>query len=192
LGVEIVFLGLQGIHPPPDVAADYQSLVGAVQKKQALILGAQAHCNGVLSLLAGSVEDANSLYDLAAEYQLAEEKNQRQEVERLGTSLDMAFADAGGDIFRTLREAQSYAFEKATVARATGLRFADQLKAYRAAKDIYRRQQRLAMLEEALENIRKFVVVAGENDTQIFIIDVEEKLTPSLYDLGGFEETSGK
>jgi hypothetical protein len=36
------------------------------------------------------------------------------------------------------------------------------------------------------------VVVADENDTQIFIIDVEEKLTPSLYDLGGFEETSGK
>jgi len=192
LGVEIVFLGLQGIHPPPDVAADYQSLVGAVQKKQALILGAQAHCNRVLSLLAGSVEDANSLYNLAAAYQLAEEENRRQEVERLGTSLDMAFADAEGDIFKTLRESQSYAFEKATVARATGLRFADQLKAYRAAKDIYRRQQRLSMLEEALENIRKFVVVADENDTQIFIVDLEEKLTPSLYDLGGFEENSEK
>jgi membrane protease subunit HflK len=192
LGVEIVFLGLQGIHPPPEVAADYQSLVGAVQKKQALILNAQAHCNRVLSFLAGSVEDANDLCSLVEQYRLAEENNQAAEVERLGTYLDMAFADAGGDIFSTLREAQSYAFEKATVARATGLRFADQLRAYRAAKDIYRRQQRLAMLEEALEKIRKFVVVADENDTQIFIVDVEEKLTPSLYDLGGFEETKEK
>ena len=192
LGVEIVFLGLQGLHPPSEVAADYQKVVGAVQKKQALILDAQARRNSALSFLAGSVEDANSLYSLATQYQLAEEKNQPQEVERLGTSLDTAFAQAKGDIFKTLREAQSYAFEKATFARATGRRFADQLKAYRAAKDIYVRQQRLAMLEEALENIRKFVVVADENDTQIFIIDVEEKLTPSLYELGGFEESSEK
>lgn len=38
LGVEIVFLGLQGIHPPSQVAADYQKVVGAVQKKQCLSL----------------------------------------------------------------------------------------------------------------------------------------------------------
>lgn len=39
------------------------------------------------------------------------------------------------------------------------------------------------MLEEALEKIRKYVVVADSDDEQIFIIDLKEKLTPSLYDL---------
>jgi regulator of protease activity HflC (stomatin/prohibitin superfamily) len=192
LGVEIVFLGIQGIHPPPEVAPDYQKVIGAVQKKQALILGAHAKRNKDLSALAGSVEDADKLYSLAAKYQQAKEKNNPEEIEELEHDLDLAFAEAKGDIFTTLRKSQSYAFEKATLARATGQRFASQLKAYRAAKEIYKREQRLAALEEALENIRKYVVVADQNDTQVFIIDVQEKLTPSLYELAGYEESSEK
>ena len=188
LGVEIVFLGLQGIHPPPEVAPDYQKVVGAVQIKQALILIAQAIRNRTLSALAGSVEDANNLYSLAAEYQNAKEKNQTEKIEKLEDALDLAFAQAKGDIFSTLRQAQSYAFEKATLAQATGQRFASQLKAYKAAEEIYKSEQRLMVLEEALQNIRKYVVVADQNDTQVFIIDVMEKPTPSLYELVGFEE----
>ncbi len=192
LGVEIVFLGLQGIHPPPEVAGDYQKVIGAVQKKQALILGAFAQRNRDLSALAGSVEDANRLYSLAAKYQQAKEKNQPGEIEKVAKDLDSAFAEAKGDIFSILRGAQGYAFEKATLARATGERFDSQLKAYRAAKEIYKQEQISAVLEEALENIRKYVVIADQNDTQVFIFDAQEKLTPSLYELSGFQESNKK
>ena len=190
LGVEIVFLGLQGLHPPPEVAADYQAVVGAIQKEQALILQAQAQRNKTLSTLVGSVEAADELYSLAAQYQQAEEANNQEDVEKLGRELDKALENARGEIFKTISESQSYAFEKATLAKATGERFASQLKAYRSAKGIYKRMLRLNMLEEALKNIRKYVVVADPNDKQIIIIDVQEKLTPSLYDIGGFEGSS--
>ncbi len=192
LGVEIVFLGLQGIHPPPEVAGDYQKVIGSVQTKQALILNAYAQRNKDLSALAGSVEDADRLYTLAAEYQQAKEKNQPEEIEKLSNDLDLAFAGAKGDIFSTLRKAQSYAFEKAILAQATGQRFNSQLKAYKAAKEIYRQEQRLAVLEETLEDIRKYVVVADQNDTQIFIFDAQDKPMPSLYELGGYEENNKK
>ena len=192
LGIEIVFLGLAGIHPPPEVAGDYQKVIGAVQKKQALILGAYAQRNKDLSALAGSVEDADRLYSLAAKYQQAKEKNQPKEIEKLANDLDSAFAEAKGDIFSTLRGAQSYAFEKATLARATGERFDSQLKAYRAAKEIYKQEQISAVLEEALENIRKYVVVADQNDAQVFIFDAQEKLTPSLYEISGLQESNKK
>jgi regulator of protease activity HflC (stomatin/prohibitin superfamily) len=160
LGIEIVFLGLQGIHPPPEVAADYQEVVGAVQRKQALIFEAQAERNKSLSALVGSVEAADRLY--------------------------------GGDVYRTIKESQSYAFEKRTLAEAAGERFASQLKAYRAAEGIYKRQLRLVAFEEATKNIRKYVVVADQNDIQVFILDFQEKLTPSIYDIGGFEESNEK
>ncbi len=192
LGVEIVFLGLQGVHPPVEVATDYQKVIGAVQEKQAIVLRSLAERNKTLSALAGSVEEADKLYELAAKYQKAKEQNDSEQIEKLGTALDKKLAEAKGDIFSTLREAKSYAFEKATLARATGERFDSQLKAYRAAKEIYKREQRLAAFEEALQNIRKYVVAADPNDTQIFIFDAKEKLTPSLYDIGGFEETSKK
>ncbi len=197
LGVEIVFLGLQGIHPPVEVAADYQKVIGAVQKKQTLILDAHAERSKTLINLAGFVEDADKLYadklyDLAAQYQRARDENNLEKIEKLGHILDLAFAQAKGDIFATLRQAQSYAFETATLARATGERFASQLKAYRAAEEIYKREQRLTVFEETLKKTRKYVVVANENDTQIFIFDLTKKLTPSLYELGGFEELSEK
>jgi membrane protease subunit HflK len=192
LGVEIVFLGLQGIHPPPEVAADYQEVVGAVQRKQALIFEAQAERNKSLSSLVGSVEAADKLYGLAAKYEQAEDVNNPGNIEKLGNELDTALEQAKGDIYRTLKESQSYAFEKETLAKAAGDRFADQLSAYKAAKEIYKRQLRLMTLEETLKNIRKYVVVADQNDTQVFIIDVQEKLTPSIYDIGGFEESSEK
>jgi regulator of protease activity HflC (stomatin/prohibitin superfamily) len=192
LGVEIVFVGVQGIHPPPEVTRDYQGVVGAIQKKQAIILDAQGQKNRSLSTLAGSVEDVDELYSLAAKYQQAKEKNLPADIEKLGSDLDRAFAQASGDIFAALRQAKSYAFEKTAVARATGQRFENQLKAYRAAEEIYKHQQKLAMLEEALDNVRKFVVVADKSDMQVFIVDVQEKLTPSLYELSGLEEKKEK
>jgi len=190
LGVEIVFLGLQGLHPPPEVAADYQAVVGSIQKEQALILQAQAERNKNLSALVGSVEAADELYGLAARYQQAEDANNTKDLEKLGNELDTALEKAKGDIFKTISESQSYALEKATLAKATGERFASQLKAYRAAEDIYKRMLRLNVLEEGMKNIRKYVVVADPNDKQIIIIDVQEKLTPSIYDIGGLEESS--
>jgi hypothetical protein len=66
------------------------------------------------------------------------------------------------------------------------------LKAYRAAEEIYKRQHKLSVLEDSLENIRKFVVVADKNDTQVFTVDVQEKLTPGLYDISGLEATKPK
>ena len=39
------------------------------------------------------------------------------------------------------------------------------------------------MLEEALGGIRKYIVAADANDNQVFIIDLNEKLTPDLYDM---------
>jgi hypothetical protein len=47
-------------------------------------------------------------------------------------------------------------------------------------------------MEEAMKNIRKYVVVTDQNDIQVFILDVQEKLTPSIYDIGGLEESSVK
>jgi len=192
LGIEIVLLGLQGIHPSLDVATEYQAVVGAVQEKQRLILEAEAGRNKDLSALAGSVENANQLYALAQKYQQAKMKNTPQVADDLAEELDKAFAAAGGDISIKLKESQTYAFEKAVLARATGLRFADQLKAYRAAKGIYKREQRLRVFEEALVNTRKYVVVADPNDKLLFIFNFEEELIPSLFDIPGFEEKNQK
>ena len=190
LGIELVFLGVQGIHPPPEVAPDYQAVAAAVQKRQALVLEAQAERNRTLSTLIGSVARAYEVSNLAAEYQRAREDGRTEDAEKLGKQLDTAFANAKGDIFRILREAQSYAFAKAALAKATADRFTGQLKAYRAAPRIYMRQQRLAVLEEALRGIRKYIVVSDPNNSEVVIVDLQDQVTPDLYKLGGLPENN--
>lgn len=189
LGVEIVFLGLQNIHPPSEVAADYQKVIGAIQKKQAEILSAVGYSNEVLSLFAGSIGEADELYKLAMRYQRAKDSDDTEQIEKLSKELDDAFSQAKGEIFDTLTQAQSDAFQKQNLAKATGERFASQLAAYQAAPEIYKRYLRLSVLEDGLAGIRKYIVASDPNDTQTFIIDVQEKLMPSLWDMGGSEET---
>jgi len=41
-----------------------------------------------------------------------------------------------------------------------------------------------------LQGIRKYVVATDAGDTQVTIIDVQETLTPDLYDIGGVQESS--
>ena len=183
LGVDVVFVGLQGVHPPTEVAKDYEEVVGSVQKKQASILNALAERDKILTSLSGSFSQANQLYALARDYQLAKEARDPAQIARLSEKITADFGSARGDIFKTLREAGSYAFEKATLAKATGQRFQSQVLAYKASPKIYIKEQRLAMLEETLEKIRKYVIVADSDDEQVFVIDLKEKLTPSLYDL---------
>jgi regulator of protease activity HflC (stomatin/prohibitin superfamily) len=188
LGIEIVFVGLQGIHPPADeqVAQSYQKVIAAVQEKEAAILKAERSFNFVLSNLAGSVDYAEELYDMVLKLEQLEGANVKNR-EQMAEQLDKSFSQASGDIFKELAEAKSYAFEKATLSEADSKRFADQLKPYLAAKNIYLRNLRLQVFEESLDKTRKYVVVADPNDTQVFIIDVKEKLSPDLYDITGVE-----
>jgi membrane protease subunit HflK len=181
LGVEIVFMGFEGFHPPPVVAQDFQAVIGAVQKKQASILDAISERDRNFTGNIGSVQQAEELYSLANKYLKATQSGDKTTIDEVKLQLDQAFAGASGNLFAALRDAKSYAFEKSVIAKATGERFSQQLKAYHASKNIYTHELKMSMLEETLEKIRKFVVVS-DSDTEVTIVDLQEKLVPSLYE----------
>ena len=183
LGIEIVYLGLQGIHPPPQVVPDYQDVIAAGQLRQSSVLLAQADRNRLLTELAGSIETVKSLHEQAKAFAAAREQGDTAQAEALREKLLISFKATHGKVFTTLREAESEAFEKAAMAKGEGLRFAGQYKAFTAAPELYMRLVRLAMLEEALEKIRKYVVVADPEDAKVFIVDLQEKLMPSIYEM---------
>jgi regulator of protease activity HflC (stomatin/prohibitin superfamily) len=183
LGVEIVLLGFQGVHPPPEVAKEYEEVVASVQQKQATVLNAQADRNRTLTELGGSIAEVDALYDLAMQFERSKTMGDEQKTQQLRQELQTAFVNVKGKVFSVLRQAASDAFERTNLAKGEGLRFAGQVQAYQASPEIYQRLQRLIMLEDALEKARKYVVVAEPDDAQVFIVDLQEKLTSSLYDL---------
>jgi len=189
LGVEIVLLGLQGVHPPPEVAKAYEDVVASVQEKQATVLLAQAEKNRILTELGGSIADVDALYNLALEFERSKELGDEQRTEELKNQLQAAFGNVKGTVFKTLREAESYAFEQVNLIKGQGVRFAGQVQAYQASPEIYKKLQRLMTLEEGLQDVRKYVIVADKEDAQVYIVDLQEKLTQSLYDMDlGLEE----
>jgi len=182
IGVEILFMGLQGFHPPPDVAEDFQAVIGAVQKKQAAILMASAERDALLTTNVGSVAAANKLYKLAQDFADTKYDGDTAKSQAAKVALDAEFAAASGELYAKLRNASGYAFERSVIAEAIGKRFAGQMQAFEAAKGIYTHELKMAMLEDALENIRKYIIVA-DGDTQVTVFDLQEKLVPSLYDI---------
>ena len=181
LGIEIVLLGLQGVHPPPEVAVEYQQVVGAIQQKQALIMDSQAARNKILTALGGSVAQVDVLYSLAKKYQKANEAGDAEAFKTLGDQLDMALENSSGDIYKIISEAKAYAFERVELSKAMGNRFAGQVKAYRASPAIYKQILRLKMLEDSLEGTRKYVIISDDNKRQIYIIDLKETHTLDIY-----------
>src|SRR5262249_42717691 len=70
MGARIVSLGLQDLHPPVKVAAEYEKVIGAMQTKQARILGARADeikTNALASAQATNVLNRAAAYSVATE-----------------------------------------------------------------------------------------------------------------------------
>lgn len=190
LGVELVMVGLQGIHPPQEVAKEYEDVVASVQEKQATVLNALAERNKVLTELAGSIAEVDNLYRLALDFESSKSNGDQAKSDALREQLQDAFGSVKGTVFKTLREAEGYAYERINLAKGEGLRFAGQVKAYQAAPDLYQKTLRLLTLEEGLKDVRKYVIVPGPDDTQVYQVDLQEKLAASVYnmDLGIPEE----
>jgi regulator of protease activity HflC (stomatin/prohibitin superfamily) len=182
LGVEIVLCGLQGIHPSPKLAEDYENVIASVQTRQSTVLDAMTERNRTLTELAGSADAVASLYAVVSRYSKEKDTMTPEQDAAIRKEITVALEASRGQVFQAIRQAEADAFEKATLAEATGQRFQGQLKAYQANPALYKRIERLKMLEETLDTVRKYVVVADAKDAQVYIVDLQEKLTSSLYE----------
>jgi regulator of protease activity HflC (stomatin/prohibitin superfamily) len=136
LGVKIVYVGLEDVHPPVKVAAAYEDVSGATQEKETKILDAWA--------------------DWA----------QR---------IPMAYAEATNDV----NQAEGDLADKRATAAARAGRFPKQLTAYEAAPSVFIDRSYLEALARSLAPTRKYVV-ATTNTSDIFQLDLEQKLRPDL------------
>jgi regulator of protease activity HflC (stomatin/prohibitin superfamily) len=183
LGIQIVFVGMVGVHPPPEVAGHYQDMVAAVQKQQATILNAQAQRNKILTELAGSITKVDQLYDLVRQLSAARRDMNQARIDELTDQLQKAVHEAQGKVYASLRNSEAYAFERVSRSRGEGLRFAGQIKAYQEGGYLFQHLQRLLVMEEAMPSIRKYVVVTEKEDQEVLIFDLQEKLATGILEM---------
>lgn len=172
LGVEIVLVGIGGVHPPPDddVAKAYEDVVSAIETRDATIKGAQGDAARTRVESAGDLW--KQLYDaIALEDRLQAEGSPRlaeqtREVERLLREA------VGGKARQRSANAVRRAYERLFEQKSAAERYDIQLAAYRAAPEIYTLRVYLRALEEGLVNVRKYVIALARPENVVYDVDL--------------------
>lgn len=191
LGIEVVFVGLIGMHPPQEgeVAAKFHEQVRALQTKQSRLQEAQKQVISTLAEVAGSPEKARNIYAAirqldATRQQLEQlrgtEEGDPQAVESLVqqvTEQELAVEDllstAGGQAAQRIHQARAYRWKTALQERAAAERFASQHQAYRQAPDYYKMRLYLQTLAEGLADRRKIIVASEQTEPATIRLNLE-------------------
>jgi modulator of FtsH protease HflK len=197
LGVEIVFVGFRGAHPPAEVAKDFEAVVAAEQKKDAARQGALRQQNEVLTRVAGSRTLAEKIYDAigALEKLERDQSGNRAAIELAQARVEGLLlgksegAGALGEAAQIINTARTRAYESLSKAQATTNAMAREGPGYYAAPDYYRRRRLLRAFSDAIRDLPKYVVAFVPKESPFIKIAREEK---ELIKFEAFKSEEGK
>jgi regulator of protease activity HflC (stomatin/prohibitin superfamily) len=191
LGVEISFLGLQGVHPPDDVAEAFQDVIGAEQKKQATINSAWSEERKRLTEVAGDVGRARQLAAAIREVNRldADESASGEDRQAAHRRLrQLFFGDAaagispvGGQAAGEIVAARTARWDLENHAHGEAAIFREQIKAKNAAEQLYRLRRWVEAYVKALPAIRKYVIaVDAEWKASTIQLNLQDLMTAPL------------
>jgi regulator of protease activity HflC (stomatin/prohibitin superfamily) len=172
LGIDIIFLGVQGVHPPTETAEAFQDVIGAESVKMATIRAARADRNRRLAEAAGDVGRAIELARAISRLnQLeamdnppeAELNETRARLQRLFFGQEEAgLRPVGGKAAEVLAGARAERWRLVNAAQGNALKFVEEIVLKQAAPNLYRMRHYLIALSEATSKVRKYVIALDE------------------------------
>ncbi|UCE61238.1 MAG: hypothetical protein JSU63_05710 [Phycisphaerales bacterium] len=172
VGIEIVFVGVRGAHPPAErkVAEAFQSAVSALTSKAATINAAEGEARRILTTVVGTEARAIA-FDMAirhrdqlrstadADPQALAEAGQRVEDLLTGNSAK-GIAPPSGEVAVMIAQARSAASDLLTDAVTKVRAFSAEVTAFEAAPKLYR-QRKIISVYSALSAIRKYFIIGN-------------------------------
>ncbi len=190
LGVDLVFCGLQSVHPPAaeEVASTYQDVIAAEGGMNAAINAAEGRAETILTAVAGNRDRAAGLYQAilrrdAARAQFSPESPEFAAAQQRVDDLLVGNPEAGipplsGMAAARIAEARAAAAWLNSGERAKLAMFAGEVAAYEAAPKLYLQRKQLELYNE-LDRIRKYLILG---DPSKVIIEYEN-VEPTQIDL---------
>lgn len=173
LGVEIVYVGIGGVHPPPDeeVAQSYQDVVSALEKKDAEIKKAEGEATKLLVETAGThwqeLIDAINAEETARRAAAPGAAEKTLAVERLFNSA------TGGQARYRVATAAHRAYARHFSEKAAAERYSMQLDAYESARHTYSLRMFLRMMADSLKGVRKYVIAMRDSSKVLYELDLK-------------------
>lgn len=173
LGVQIVYVGIGGVHPPPDqdVAKTYEEVVTAYEKRESTIRKAEGEAAATKMLAAGptwqKIYDAIQVEDAARHANDASTASAAEQVER------MLREESGGTAREVVAMAQMKTMNRVFREKSDAEYYRLHLAAYESSPYTYMLRSYLRMLEEGLEGVRKYVILLDEPEKVVYDLDLK-------------------
>lgn len=192
LGVEIVYVGLGGVHPPIDVAEAYERVVNAFEQRDTKIL------QGEKAALKTQIEAAGEAYAELFEAIEAEERARAAgspDADALSARVQRLLREtAGGESGEIASLAAEYLYQRVTSEGASAELFRVQRAAYEQSPRVYTHRMYLRAISEGLRDVRKYIVAVRHPDRVLYQLDL--KPPPPLevlqQEIRSFQEGGGQ
>jgi regulator of protease activity HflC (stomatin/prohibitin superfamily) len=174
LGVEIVHVGIGGVHPPSDgeVATSYEAVVGAIEQRDARIKKAQGEAAEIRVGSAGTGWD--TLYQAILREDAARTSNSADLRQRTDEVEQLLRGEIGGFARQRVARAEMRTLARVFSEQSAAERYATQISTFRVAPKTYALRVYLRMLEEGLRSVRKYVIVLDQPDKVIYEMDLRQ------------------
>jgi regulator of protease activity HflC (stomatin/prohibitin superfamily) len=158
-GIEILFVGAEGVHPPQGVAIHFEGVVQEKQRREAAIEDAQRYKIEVLSRTAGTVSRAERVAGMLDELDvLSRSGGSETDMAAIRVRIQHELEQAGGTMGARLIEASAQRWTRHMNERGLAALHAGQVASYDAAPDLYRAKKYFDALREAMADARVYVV----------------------------------
>ncbi len=185
-GVKVEFVGAGGVHPPKDVADDFERVVQARQNREQMIEEAMQHRTRVLAEAAGSVELAQRIVAKLDEIASAQRAGtDEQGIEALRLEVQRMLEEAGGEAGSELLYAGAERWRRHMDERGAAVLYEGQLAAYAAAPELYRSSLYFDALKEAMQGTRLYLIT-GDPAKVTIRTDLQDRTsTIDVFDMSG-------
>lgn len=158
-GIQVVFVGVAGIHPPKDVADSFEKVLEARETRESTIQDARRLATERLSRAAGSVAQAEAVVrEIETLHQM---KNTDPGYPAQALAVERVVLEAGGSAATTILKAKADRWVVQNDALATTIRNSSRLLPYQQAPQYYEIREYLSALQRALKGRQLIVVPVG-------------------------------
>lgn len=182
-GIEILFVGLQGAHPPKKVAPSFERVIAARQNRESMIEDASRIEIATLTEIAGSVELAEQiveqLYELDAQRRAGADQSVLTNIE---IEVQRLLETAGGEAGEKLLSAGAQRWQRHMTERGQAVLLKGQEQAYNASPSLYKSQNYFDALLDAIKNARVYLTPGDIESLHIRMDLMDQEAGSDVFD----------
>ncbi len=186
-GVEVLFAGIETVHPQREVAREFEKIVGAGRRAEELIDTGRTEAIGTLTRVVGDLGLAKQIVEqLGVRKQMQSDGADAKAIAEQTTKIDELILRAGGRAGATLAAARADRWNRHMSQRGQAMAYEGRLAAFRANPTLYKATLYLNMLKEELVDARLYLV-PEENNVRVRVNAEDQGSGGNVFSSGAAE-----